>query len=81
MPTLELEAIIDHRREIHLRLPANAKEGVARIVVNYEAAAPASPAGNLDSFLDALPRNARGRDHADILRQVREEREDWGDGP
>jgi hypothetical protein len=79
MPTLELEAMIDHRREIHLQLPADAKEGPARVVVRYEVAEPSSAAGNLDDFLDALPRNPAGRNHGDILRQVREEREAWGD--
>ncbi len=78
MQTIELETIIDSRREIHLKLPQEAKEGLARVTVQYEEDKQQSSKGNMDDFLDTLPHNQFGRSHADILRQVQEERDSWG---
>lgn len=79
MQTIELKTRIDHHREIHLQLPANAREGMAWVTVRYEETEPHPVHGNLDDFLDKLRMNASGRSRADILKQVQEEREGWGD--
>jgi len=78
MQTIELETIIDNRHEIHLKLPQEAKEGLARVIVLYEEDKQQSGKGNMDDFLDTLPLNPSGRSHADILHQVQEERDSWG---
>ncbi|PZN83936.1 MAG: hypothetical protein DM484_03545 [Candidatus Methylumidiphilus alinenensis] len=78
MQTIELETIIDNRREIHLKLPQEAKLGLAWVIVQYEVDKQPASKGNMDDFLDTLPLNPSGRSHADILHQVQEERDSWG---
>lgn len=78
MQTLEMEAFIDSRHEIHLRLPPQVGEGKARVIIMFEDSQAVTEPGDLDDFLDALPLNANGRSPEDILAQVREERDSWG---
>ena len=81
MQAIELEATIDSQQELRLKLPKQAKAGLARVIVLYEEAEPAQASGNLDGFLAKLPFNAVGRSHSDIVRQIEEERVGWQDEP
>ncbi len=65
---------VDHHLDLHL--PAEIPPGPVRIAVIYQSKT--ANIGNLDTFLATLPINAQGHSHADILRQVQEERESWG---
>ena len=77
MQAIELEAIIDNQHELRLQLPPQARTGRAKVIVLYEESGPSQMGGNLDAFLADLPRNETGRSHADIVRQVQEERDAW----
>jgi hypothetical protein len=79
MQAIELETIIDNRHEIHLQLPPQARQGKARVIVLYEEAEPSVEPGNLDDFLNRLPRNADGIKFEDIVKRLQEERDSWGD--
>lgn len=81
MQAIELEAVIDNQNEVRLKLPPQARAGRARVIVLYEEGGLSEAGGNLDAFLAKLPRNETGRDHADIVRQLQEERESWQDRP
>jgi hypothetical protein len=79
MKTLELDAFIDSRHEIHLRLPPQVRQGKARVIVMFEDSPLDRELGDVDDFLDTLPLNAKGRSPEDIQAQVKEERDSWGD--
>ncbi|WP_367025208.1 hypothetical protein ABZN20_10455 [Methylococcus sp. ANG] len=81
MQALEFETIIGHDHEIHLKLPIDAREGRARVIVLYDERAGEPVCGNLDEFLATLPLNTAGRSRSDIAEQVQEERENWGNAP
>jgi hypothetical protein len=75
MHAIELKTVIGQDHEIHLKLPASAREGPARVIVLFD------ETGNLDGFLASLPLNAQGRPRSEIAQQVREERDSWGSEP
>jgi hypothetical protein len=82
MKAIELSAEITADHAIHLTLPEEAPAGPARVIVLYETGSDAqrlgpSQEGNLDAFLNALPKNVTGRARHDIAAQVEAERTSW----
>jgi hypothetical protein len=82
MKAIELDAEITTDHAIHLTLPEEAPAGPARVIVLYETGSDAqrlgrTSEGNLDEFLNALPKNRPGRARQDIAAQVEAERTSW----
>jgi hypothetical protein len=80
MQAIELTANISRDHELRLKLPDEAATGKARVIILFDADAVTSAKGNLDDFLDQLPRNTSGGlTHEEIVARVDEERAAWGD--
>ena len=75
----ETEATLPVNHCLNLKLPDEIPAGKIRIAVIYEKEVEKSAVetGNLDHFLAALPLNEQGRTPADIMQQVKEERDSW----
>ncbi len=80
MQAIELIANITPDHELRLKLPDEAAPGPARVIVLFDADSKPSVRGNLDDFMEQLPRNASGGlTHEEIVERVDEERSAWGD--
>lgn len=80
MQAIELTANIGPDHELYLKLPDNAATGPARVIILFDSDTTLPVKGNLDDFLERLPRNTSGGlSHAEILRRVDEERAAWDD--
>lgn len=80
MQAIELTTNITPNHELHLKLPDHAATGPARVIILFDVACASPVKGNLDDFLERLPRNTSGGlTHAEIMRRVDEERAAWGD--
>jgi len=80
MQAIELIANITPDHELRLKLPDEAAPGPARVIVLFDADSKPSVRGNLDDFLERLPRNTSGGlSHEEIVERVDEERAAWGD--
>ncbi len=76
-----IEAVIDQGGVVHLLEPI-VIEGSHRALLTIldEGAAGITPPqekGDLDNFLNTLPRNLHGRSREDIVKQVQAERDGW----
>jgi hypothetical protein len=80
MQAIELTANITPDHELRVRLPGHAATGPARVIILFESDSASSMKGNLDDFLECLPRNvAAGVNHAQIMQRIDDERSAWGD--
>ncbi len=80
MQAIELIASITPDHELRLKLPDETATGPARVIVPFDADSKPSVKGNLDGFLERLPRNTSGGlTHEEIVARVEEERAAWGD--
>ncbi|MBS3955071.1 MAG: hypothetical protein KGZ88_19130 [Methylomicrobium sp.] len=73
----ETEVILPVNHHLNLQLPDEIPAGRVRIAVIYEKENNGTEQGNLSQFLSTLPLNEQGRSDADILQQIKEERDSW----
>ncbi|MCD2449355.1 hypothetical protein GO003_002995 [Methylicorpusculum oleiharenae] len=73
----ETEVILPVNHHLNLQLPDEIPAGRVRIAVIYEKENNSTEPGNLSQFLSTLPLNEQGRSDADILQQIKEERDSW----
>lgn len=73
----ETEVILPVNHHLNLQLPDEIPAGRVRIAVIYEKENNSAEPGNLSQFLSTLPLNEQGRSAADILQQIKEERDSW----
>lgn len=73
----ETEVFLPVNHHLNLQLPDEIPAGRVRIAVIYEKEKNSTEPGNLSQFLSSLPLNEQGRSDADILQQIKEERDSW----
>jgi hypothetical protein len=61
------------------RTPDEIPAGLVRIAVIYEKENGITEPGNLSHFLSTLQLNEQGRSNEDIMKQIKEERDSWGE--
>jgi hypothetical protein len=73
----ETEVFLPVNHHLNLKLPDEIPAGRVRIAVIYEKEKKSTEPGNLSQFLSSLPLNEHGRSAADIMQQIKEERDSW----
>ena len=77
---IALIAHINPDHQLRLKLPPNTGTGPAHAIVPFDSDPAPATRGNLDDFLERLPRNAVGRpDHTEIVHRIEEDRVGWGE--
>ena len=75
----ETEVFLPVNHHLNLKLPDEIPAGLVRIAVIYEKENGITEPGNLSHFLSTLPLNEQGRSNEDIMKQIKEERDRWGE--
>ena len=75
----ETEVFLPVNHHLILKLPDEIPAGRVRIAVIYEKEENMTEKGNLSHFLSTLPLNVQGRSNEDIIKQIKEERDSWGE--